>query len=197
MSVLSVIIPSRGRPGLERTLASIRAGASPRDVEIIVVGDSHAGTHAPALARAQALALSHQARYVEHDGGQHMVGQPQRNYGMTIADSPWLGFSQDDNVYEPTIWPRVLAELTNPSLPVVPRLYRVFTWQAGCVWKSPVLALGNIDADCIITPNDPARLGTWGEHYNGDWDFIVGTCARFGDYVWADRVLARHRPGAE
>ena len=192
--LLSVIIPTCGRPTLERLLASIRDQADARAVEILVVGDTHAGTWAEALASVPALCKQYGARYRGHDGGQHCVGQPQRNYGMTQARGQWLAFGQDDNVWAPNAWAAIEPSISAGALR--PRLFRVHVRHGFVVWQQEGhLALGHIDADCIVTPNWAERLGQWGLEYTGDWTFIRDTVDLWaGDVQWERPVIATGRP---
>jgi predicted secreted protein len=45
-----------------------------------------------------------------------------------------------------------------------------------------------------VTPNDPAKLGTWVNEYTGDFDFIRETCEAYGRVRWRDEVIAIARP---
>ena len=85
--LLSVIVPTVGRPSLARTVRSLLKQGDWLPWEAILVGDTHApsggpGTWAQQLPTARALAATDpRLSYVEHDGGIHMVGHPQRNHG--------------------------------------------------------------------------------------------------------------------
>jgi glycosyltransferase involved in cell wall biosynthesis len=192
---LSIVIPTQGRPSLETTLASIRAVAGPDDVEIVVVGDTTNNDFAEPLRDAMALCSGHRARYAPYDGGAHCWGQPQRNYGQMIATGKWLAFSQDDNVYIDRGLDAMLGDITMSAVMAVPRLYRVQTKFGFVVWMEPFqLALGRIDADCIVVPRVEEKLGQWGLGYNGDWDFIEQTVGNWGaEPIWCNRLLAQHQ----
>jgi hypothetical protein len=190
--LLSVIIPSVGRPGLPRTLASIRDQGHPDAVEIVVVGDTHAGTFRHALADMSGLCAFYYARYLEHDGGGHMVGHPQRQHGMAQARGEWLAFSQDDNVLTPGAIDAIRDALVGTP---GPRLFRVSPRPGCVVWDQlGCLAVGHIDADCLVVPNVPARLGTWTSRYAGDADMIAETVARWGGTArWDTALIARQQ----
>jgi hypothetical protein len=101
---------------------------------------------------------------------------------MTLATAQWLCFSQDDNVFDVSAFTSMWFAIceTNPPRPII---FRVNTWQAGPVWIARELREENIDADCIVCPNDPKKLGVWGDRYNGDADFILGTGALYDNNV--------------
>jgi glycosyltransferase involved in cell wall biosynthesis len=192
---LSVIVPTVGRPELARTLESIRLQADRDLVEVVVVGDSHAGTHAARLPWARQLARKYGARYAEHDGGKHMVGQAQRQYGMGLATGEWLAFMADDDLYRDGALARMIAagEWHGSERPL---LFRVQMNHIGLhIWHfKGLLRLGNVDAECIMVPNVPDKLGRWGDRYEGDYDFICETVVLFGDATWIDETIAIARP---
>jgi hypothetical protein len=190
--LLSVIIPTCGRDTLERTLRSMRCQAPARDLQLLVIADTHAGTHLAALDTVPALCARYEAICDGYDGGQHCVGQPQRNYGMTRADGAWLAFSQDDAAWTLGAWDAIAASIARP--PRCPRLFRVQTWQAGVVPRVERVRLANVDADCIVVPNVPNRLGLWGLEYCGDFTFIRDTVLLWGQVVWEPQVIALGRP---
>lgn len=194
--LLSVIVPTIGRPTLARALQSIRWQAPAQAVEVLVVGDAHAGTWAADLAPVPALCAQYAARYLAHAGPNHCYGHYQRNYGMTQARGQWLMFSQDDAIWTPAAWAAIAPTLRGPRCP---RLFRVETRFGGyVVWNDPPsLAVGSIDADCICTPNRPDRLGRWAPLYEGDAAFIQETVALWrGRVQWHAALIAYSRPDA-
>lgn len=190
--LLSIVIPTCGRPGLRDTLHSARSQADSHTLELLVVGDTHADDFRAELRSVSALCERYSARYVECAGSEHCWGHPQRNYGQRLATGDWLAFTQDDNVYEPYGIAAMLDAIKSGDH--VPHLFRVQTKWGFTVWRERCrLTLGDIDADCIVTPNDPDRLGTWSLRYEGDWDFIRDTVALYGgDVRWCEPVVARH-----
>jgi hypothetical protein len=72
-----------------------------------------------------------------------------------------------------------------------PLLFQVDNWQAGVVWKVPRVVEGNIDADCIVTPNTDDGLGQWTNRNQGDFDFILATCRLWPDGAFIRHVIAR------
>jgi hypothetical protein len=180
---LTVIIPSIGRDTLGRTLQSIRAQAPPSEVELLVIGDTH-GTP---------LCTTYGARYLGYDGGLHCVGQPQRQYGIGQAAGAWLAWSQDDSAWTVGAWAAIAASIARE--PRCPRLFQVQTWQAGVVPRLQTVKLGNCDADGIVVPNEPARLGRWANDYCGDFAFIAATVERWGGaVVFEPTIIAIGRP---
>jgi glycosyltransferase involved in cell wall biosynthesis len=194
---LSVIIPTIGRPALENTLRSIYHQMmyeiyDSRDVEVLVIGDTHGSVWKDTLVFAESISRRYNAKYIGHDGGVNCYGHPQRNYGQRIAKGKWLAYLQDDDIYTPGSFKHILESINTP--PFCPRLFRTQTWQAGVVWKRHKIEWGEIDADCIVTPNIQDRLWNWEYEYSGDFIFIHETCKLWGDVVWDDYVIAQGRP---
>lgn len=204
----SAIIPTAGRPGLERTIRGIRDQGGPDRIQILVIGDSHGEDFRAELNQARVLSHAYRCVYAEHDGGSHCYGQAQRNAGMAAATGEWLTFSQDDDVYAARAFDamddaietqRAISNRDGPR----PLLFQTRLHHADgrLVWDN-VLArhpiwpvIGNIDADCIVAPNVKDRLGVWGPRYLGDYDFIISTLELWNrEFDWVRRVIAEARP---
>ncbi|HKC98919.1 MAG TPA: glycosyltransferase [Methylomirabilota bacterium] len=190
---LTVVIPTVGRESLIETLHSwTRQDIA--GVELLVVGDSYGGPH-QRLLWARHLADEFGARYLDFDGGQHMVGQPQRNYGQREARGDWLAFSQDDNVATAIALGSILDAVS--CQPHKQPLF--FRWLAPwreTIWRQPVLRAGNIDADCLVFPRTLVGEVTWGMRYEGDFD-AAACLEQRGPVEWREEVIAVARPSQE
>ena len=201
--LLSLIVPTVGRPSLARTLRSLLYQRSRLAWEVILVGDTHAGTWAHQLAAVPAaLTGIPAARYVEHDGGRHAWGHPQRNFGATVARGRYLAWLGDDDVYLPGAFEAIREALCAAPEPRVFLFRWVPPWKAPVLWEEAgVLLQDHIDAECIVCPNVPDRLGTWNPgRYQGDYDFIRETVDKWGGLervVWRPEVIAQAQPAAE
>ena len=198
--LLSVIIPTVGRPSLARTVRSLQCQCSWLSWEAILVGDTHSGKWAPDLPAADALAARDpHLRYVEHDGGVHAWGQPQRNFGATVARGRYLAWLGDDDLYLPGAFDAIGKAIRSLDEPRVLLFRWIAPWKqvlwhtAGFLGDEP----GHIDAECIVCPNVPERLGTWTLRYQGDFDFIQETIACWGGLertIWQPEVIAQAQP---
>ena len=203
--LLSVIVPTIGRPSVERAVNSLLRQGEWLPYEVILVGDTFAGTWTEQLPRARALAERYpeKIRYVEHDGGCHAWGHPQRNFGATVARGHYLSWLGDDDIYVRFAFP-ALAVALRARVFDHPRDQRVHLFRWVAPWKSVLwhtagfLAQDHIDAECIVAPNVPERLGRWNPaRYQGDYDFIRETVEHWGGVekvIWRPEVIAQARP---
>ena len=198
--LLSIIVPTVGRPSLARTLRSLCRQRSLLPWEGILVGDTFAGTWKEQLPLARALAgQATHLSYVEHDGGCHAWGHPQRNAGVQHARGRYLAWLGDDDVYLPGALEAIHRAITARP----PGDERVFLFRWIAPWKQVLwhtagfLAESHIDAECIVCPNVPEKLGEWTPRYQGDYDFIRTTVHHFGGperVIWQPEVIAQAQP---
>ena len=193
---LSVVIPTIGRDSLELTLESLEAQPEREGVEVLVVADTFGGA-SPNLDRARACVLEHGHSWLEHDAGQHMVGQPQRTYGARVARAPWVAFTQDDNISAADALGTIELVIDRQPHPR-PIFFRFVAPWRETIWRWPHLMVGNIDADCLVFPQDIAQQVEWGLRYVGDYDaaeqafHLAG-----GDVYWCEEIISIARPDTE
>ena len=202
---LSVIVPTVGRASLERALRSIRHPADVSNkVEIVLVGDTHADTwtHQLPLAKKLAAEWPH-VTYVEHDGGLHAVGHPQRNAGIPHATGKYLAWLGDDDMYTSGGIRAILDAVFHQEIKDGGEATRVHLFRWIAPWKTVMwqvagfLEESHIDAECIVCPNVPLLLGTWTNRYQGDFDFIRDTITLFGGLervIWQPEIIAQAQP---
>jgi hypothetical protein len=183
---LSIIIPTIGRQELRRILGELAPQLSPQD-EVLVVGDGPQ----PA-AREIAGGFGSRVKYWEH-GSDHCWGYPQRNWVMPRASGSHLMFFDDDDRGAPAALQHVRdAARANPGRPLMFREIH----EEGLIWGRKRVELSNVSTQLFVVPNDPARLGKWGQRYVGDYDFVVSTLALYpgGEeaLVWREEVIAVH-----
>ena len=200
---LSIVIPTIGRAELVQTLDAIDAQPEHllEGVEVLVVGDSHGG-QTPQLEQAEEHVVSERPlgryRYLEHDGGTHCYGHPQRTFGAAQARGEWVWFGQDDNVASAEALRAIRAAThlrTSPSLCI----FRTVTYWREIVWRAPDIGPvpGNVDADCLVMRRDVASAVKWGERYEGDYDAAVEAATLSKDIAWLDEVVSIARPAKE
>ena len=190
---LSVVIPTIGRPTLRRTLESLRVQPECEGVEVLVVADTFGGAPAT-LEETRADVLERGFTMLEHDGGQHCYGQPQRTHGARTAKAPYVWFSQDDNIAAPDSLAAIGAAIDSQSAPR-PLFFRFRAFWGEIIWRAPFLDLGNIDADCLVFPRHIAQSVEWGLRYEGDYDAARAAYdLSLGNVAWRDEIVAIARP---
>ncbi len=203
-ALLSVIIPTAGqRPdGLRRVLDSIALQKSRFPLEVIVVVDTTRDPdEAPILDAVQTWHRNGPAlmplRVLAHPDPDSIVGHAQRQAGMAAASGRWLHCMADDDIYTPEALVSIAHAIRECEKPYLPLLFRVHTWQAGVVPKTRDIYHGNIDAECIVCPNIPEKLGVWRkDKYEGDYYFIDETVKNFGGCLWRPELISLCRPSA-
>lgn len=182
---LSVVIPTLGRPSLERTLDSCRDAD-----EVIVVLDTARG--------ATRLPCSLPTNAVSTEGSFGVTGgHAGRVHGIGLATGTHLAFMDDDDVYTPGAIQSICEAACD-----VPVIFRMDDPLHGVIWREPVLRWANVSTQMIVVPNDPTRLGSWTPHMpglpcpGGDYTFACETVARMGGPVWREEVISIIRPHA-
>lgn len=190
---LSIIIPSHDGVDLDRALASVTPQLADGD-EVLVVHDCHGTDDLPDWLPW----LVPGVRVMGHDAGYHMHGHPQRTYAATMATGDYLLHIDDDDILLPGALACVratIAQLPEPR----PLLFQFISPTGHLVWwRQGVIQPGYVGATGFVAPNIPDRLGTWGDRYMGDFDYIVRTLARWPggeqSLAWAREIIAVCRP---
>jgi glycosyltransferase involved in cell wall biosynthesis len=169
---LSIIVPTRGRKTLKRTLRSIARQVQPGD-EVIVLRDETGDS-----------------------------GDSARMSGMERARGSHLAFMDDDDVYAPGGLEKMrrFAREHPGRIGIFKMEHPVGTthWRK----DEPVLRFANVSSQNFLVPNVPGRLGRWtdrpprpgGGVYDGDYAFIARTVELQDQPVFVDEVTVYVRP---
>jgi glycosyltransferase involved in cell wall biosynthesis len=169
---LSIIVATRGRKTLKRTLRSISAQVQPGD-EVLVLCD---------------------------DSGD--AGDTARMKAMPRARGTHLAFIDDDDVYAPGALEKMrrFAREHPGRIGIFKMKHPVGTthWREG----EAVLRYANVSTQTFLVPNVQGKLGRWregrprpgGGAYAGDYVFITETAELQGDPVVGDEVTVYARP---
>ena len=161
--------------------------------EVIVVGDTHTND-----LRTLSMWVQEQPhwRWLELDAGRHAWGHPQINFGIEHAEGDYLLFQDDDDVYYPDALINVRRAVKHLK-PPRPVRFKFRARRAGgrTFWiERGRVEVGAIGGHCIVAPNDPDKLGRWSDRYEGDFDFIAETLAKYDvEPVWRPEVIADAR----
>lgn len=166
---LSIVLPTIGRPSLRKTLDSIYPQLEYQKDEVIFVGDQEA-LESDVVQWAWKKRWDRQT-FVKHPRGNNW-GQTERNFGMRFANGTHVMFMSDDDWYLEGAFARIRATATaHPNKVLIFKMW----WNGLVLPRFPSIVQANIDASMFVVPNDPNKLGVWGNRYEGDYDFITST----------------------
>lgn len=169
--MISYIVPTLGRPSLLRTLASIECW--PGD-EILVVGNVREITKGA-------------VRYIPCPAGGDW-GAFERNFAMPLARCLYMAHLDDDDEYVPGT--RALMADAITTTPERPVIFRMRFPNGITLWREPEIRCGNLGTPCLLHPNKPPMLGTWGSFVGGDCAFVESCKWKAEDYVWRPEIIA-------
>lgn len=169
MSV-SFIVATIGRPSLEATLDSIELW--PGD-EVIVIGNVDTRTDGA-------------WRYLACPPG-HDWGSTERNIATPLARGQYLAHIDDDDIYAPGARAAMASAEATGRLTIFKMRYA----NGNTLWNEPSIHKGNIGTPMIFMPNDPAKLGQWGERMDcGDFFFLQTMRWKADEIRWDPTVIA-------
>jgi glycosyltransferase involved in cell wall biosynthesis len=178
--LISIVIPTIGRPTLKTTLRSIRR-QNRGDIEIIVVSDGP-------LPSAQRIARITGATFIEGPRTQSW-GNAQRMIGIEAATGRYLMFIDDDDRHRRRAFKQIRAAISEtPDRIVVFRMTR----DGKVLWRERVVKHTNQGTPQLLVPNVPARLGSWltFDRYESDFDFLTECVALQGEPIWSEAIIA-------
>lgn len=169
--MISFIVPTVGRPSLQKTLASIECLSGD---EILVVGDIEPPT-------------DDRVRFIRCLADK-CWGGTERNLAMSQAHGRYLSFMDDDDVYAPGARAALGAAIL--EAPGCPAIFRMKYPGGMVLWQKQALECGNIGTPMIFVPNVPSKLGVWSQRYESDFNFIESMKWSFEDVVWRTEIIA-------
>lgn len=207
----SIIIPTVGRPELDRTLLScLTAGLTSSD-EVLVIGDGPQGAAERMVRKWQPAFPAPLWHFFTEKANDW--GCTPRNVGIGRASKDFLMFIDDDDEYVIGAFD-MIREVTRSSTVALPiGLYwspnhmkmvynKVYVFRMmshtrpwGELWTHKNIENGNVGTPMFCVPNYKARLGLWTPRYIGDLDFIKSTVALYPnqekDIVWRPEIIAK------
>lgn len=116
---------------------------------------------------------------------QKMWGNPQRNAAMARAKGDYLAFIDDDDFYVPG-HRQIMADAIEAN-PDALTLFKMQYPNGDMLWKTPILAPGNIGSPMILVPNND-KIYHWKDGRNMA-DFIFADHWQ-GEIAWNEQVIA-------
>jgi len=120
---------------------------------------------------------------------------------MTQARGDYLTWTDDDDVYTPYAFAVIrdaIGQLPAPS-PIIFRFKTAYGYivPPHQTFETGEIAQGHISGQCLVVPNIPARFGVWGAVYEGDFQLITSTLAKWDGtpIAFVDEVIGIGRPG--
>lgn len=194
LPTISFLVPTHreDRP-LKRCLDSIDSQLGDLD-SVLVIGDVFDGP----LPSVERLVKSYGEKYyyLEHNAGHHCWGHCALNYGLSKAPGDVIHISDDDDIWTPGSVDIMRSAATeNPGKPI---LFRFLSYHGIVFWANRgEFAYERVGGHCLLAPNIPGKIGTWGEHYQGDWSYVESAVNLLGgpeQIVWRDELVVVARP---
>ncbi len=133
-----IVIPTIGRPELDRLLYVLAAGSGPRPGKVVVVDDRH---HRRTSAAGRVPGDGATAGVV-FMAGRAAGPAAARNLGWRACTSEWVAFLDDDVVPDPDWAERLAADLSSAGADVA-------------------ATQGRLDVPCPLTAARPTGSATW------------------------------------
>lgn len=197
---ITAIVPTQGRPTLERTLDSVRDQLLPGD-EVLVVIDTHEMDRDTQTAIGDRIApYGPQFWVLGHDAERHNWGHSQINHALTCATGDYIVANDDDDIWTPGAFAAIReAAQTFPGRLLLFR-FRSYIGGGFIFWHTPGLEWvrqGHIGGHSLVMPNIPGKVG-WRTttRYEADFDQIVDAIQKHApdEPVFCDFVIASQRP---
>lgn len=170
---ITIVVPTIGRYALIRTLLSINQFVEfggKADVILIEDGDGWRAGWILELIRSQ---LKYPIRHIKQDPPEHNYANRLRQRAMQEAQGDYILFMDDDDVYAESASVNIRrAIVMNYGKMIMHQMQLPFGWLTPETGKHEI-APNNVSTQCVAVPNVKSQLGTWGDRYQGDYDFIA------------------------
>jgi len=193
--LITVIIPTIGRPTLMQTLDSLAEQRLAQYLEVLVFPDVHRRDvpQPPELDNYQCFG---RLIWQPVDGGYSAWGHPQRNVGLEMANGMWVCSLDDDDVWSSTAMDAIIGAVSQEAEGM--HIFRMRYPDGQLLWASRTATFGNVGTPMMVWRNDPALVGRWGKRYEGDYDFLKESVHRLPNGLdslhWHEAIIAEIKP---
>jgi glycosyltransferase involved in cell wall biosynthesis len=190
--IITVIVPTIGRPSLAATLESLAAQRLAKYIEVLVVPDTHKrAVPLPILPTGLA-----RIEIMDYDAGFSAWGHPQRNFAMPQAHGIWVATLDDDDVWTPGALDIIVGGVSSAPQPF--HIFKMRHHESGVIiWNRRYPSQGNVGTPMFVWKNG-TQVGQWGRAYEGDFNFVASSIHAMpngvDDLYWHDAVIATIRP---
>ncbi len=197
MTTLSILIPTAGRPLIDRAILSYLPQMQAED-ELLVLGDT-AGGPLPATEDI-CRKYGHQVRYVPCGHQQHSYGHAEINTGLIQARGDYILGNDDDDIAAPHALDLIRETIAGLDR-ARPLLFRFKSYLGRTFWEiEGDFRECHIGGHCAVFPNLPGRIGRYTDRYNGDFDYLKSTIELWPNGIedarWIDGIIAIARPAS-
>jgi hypothetical protein len=192
--VLTVAVPSIGRPSLARCVFSFIDQLEPGD-EVIFVGDRRGDLDYVKFVHRLASGRNGIDWRFAVAAGECGWGQPQRNRAYELATpGSHVWCIADDDVATSGALAAIRGAVDRAEAPW-------FIFRAGrgtdapWLWQDETVRVGNLDGDCLVVP--AGVQSRWGLRYEGDADLAHSLVRELGRPSFETPVVAVAKPNVE
>lgn len=180
---LSFILPTSGRPTLNRALRSILYQMNIYDEVLLITDHTLTAIKMPTTDRRVKML---------HCPRSHDWGNSERRMAIPLAAGTHICILDDDDEYLEGGLEAIRGAIAlNPTRPL---MFKMIGPDGLILWIDKRIWVGNHGGAQLVVPNVPGKVGQWGVGAReADYDFLRSTLALYPDgddaLVWCDQVV--------
>lgn len=184
---LAFVVPTIGRLSLIRTLTSIKQQMQPQDILAVAADGFVDQTHK--LLEEARITPDRVWEFPRRHGD---WGHTPRNKVFAEIEGDFILTVDDDDAYLEGAIDAIRTRLAESE--PMPHMFRMYWRGRQTLWEHPNVVEQNVSTQMIVTPNVKSKLGTWGNRYQGDFDYCVSLQKNWGKILWCPEIIVRYGP---